>query len=233
MSQPNRIYFLGNPYPKGHTLEEFLWSGRIEEDESMWFDFHLKTDPYYAEEAGKDKYNEEVDDDDESKSNWESKGMWGNYVQCTMSSTRWGDQGIQINKTTSKAVFNDFIKEPLLAHTFPLDHFNCNEVAFGIYLLGHDSCANHKIKIKETAKNKFEIEWSGKIAETYYGSFEFNHDFSLHLQDIEFDGFHYPKTWSLEKASHFFKNNFEDFEEYDFVDLNSKSNEREYKFKKK
>lgn len=228
MNQPNRIYFLENPYPKGHNLKEFLWSGRIEEDKSMWFDFHLKTDEYSAGD-------ETDDDDEESKSDWDSKVVWDNYHNCTMSSTYWGDRGIQIHKTAAKVVFNDFIKEPLLADTFTFDdeEFDSDDVAFGIYLLGHDTCANHEIEITPTGKNKFEIEWSGKIALTYSGEDEFSHDFTLFLQNIEFDSFYYPKSWSLEKATDFFKTNFEDFEEYEFVDLNPKSKKREYKFKKK
>ena len=227
MNQPNRIYFLGNPYPKGHTLEQFKWNGRINEDESIWFDFHLKTDDYYAEDRSED-------DDEEYKGDWHSKGVWGNFHQCTMSSTHWGDYGIQINKTSQKTVFNDFIKEDLLADTFPLDNdFDYDEIAFGIYLLGHDTCANHRIKITPKAQNKYDIEWTGKIALTYSGADEFRHDFELLLHDTEFDGFYYPESWSHEKAADFFKTNFEDFEEYEFVDLNPKSKKREYKFKKK
>lgn len=227
MNKPNKIYFLGNPYPNGHTLKEFLWSGRIDEDESIWFDFHLKTDKYYAED-------ETEDDNEESQNSWDSKVVWGNYHQCIISSTYWGDEGIKINKPLLKAVFNDFIKDDLLADTFPLDDdFDYDEIAFGIYLLGHDTCANHRIKITTTIQNKYDIEWSGKIALTYSGDEEFSHDFKLFLQNAEFDGFHYPKSWSLEKATNFFKTNFEDFEEYEFVDLNPKSNKREYKFRKK
>nr|WP_294788030.1 hypothetical protein [uncultured Flavobacterium sp.] len=227
MNQPNRIYFLENPYPNGHALEQFVWSGRVEEDESIWFDFHIKTERYYAED-------ESEDDEDEIKSDWDSKGVWGNFHQCTMSSTYWGDNGIKIHKTSEKVIFNDFIKNDLLADSLPLDdHYDYDDVAFGIYLLGHDSCANHRIKITPTTSNLFNIDWSGKIALTYVGDDEFRYDFKLHLQDVEFEGFHYPKTWSLEKAANFFKNRFTDFEDYEFVDLNPKSNKREYKFKKK
>lgn len=228
MNKPNRIYFLGNPYPNGHTIKEFIWSGRINEDESFWFDFHLITDKYNAEDT------DNTEDENDKKSDWESKIVWGNYQKCTISSTFWGDYGIKINKTSEKALFNDFIKEDLLADTFPLDDdFDYDEIAFGIYLLGHDTCANHRIKITPTSHNKFDIEWTGKIALTYSGYDDFDYDFILNLQNADFDGFHYPKTWSLEKATDFFKNHFEDFEEYEFVDLNPKSNKREYKFKKK
>lgn len=234
MDKPNRIYFLGNPYPNGHTLEEFKWSGRIEEDESIWFDFHLKTDNYYAEDDDGDD-DDGDDEEEEFKSDWNSKGVWGNFHQCIMSSTYWGDYGIKISKTSRKAVFNDLIKDALLADTFSLDadDFDYDELAFGIYLLGHDTCANHSIKITPKAQNTYDIEWSGKIALTYSGANEFSHAFKLLLQNVEFDGFHYPKSWSVEKATDFFKTNFEDFEEYEFVDLNPKSNKREYKFKKK
>lgn len=220
-----RICFIGNPYPKGHLLKEFVWSGRIEEDESLWFDFHLKSDRYYAE----DDENEQ----EEQIYDWKSKVVWGNYQNCIISSTFWGNDGIKINKLSQKAMFNDFIKEPLIVDPFPLnDDFEYDELAFGIYLLGHDSCANHKITITPNIENNYNIEWTGKIALTYSGDYEFDYDFILKVQNIVFDGFYYPKTWSLEKADSFFKNNFEDYTDYQFVDLNPKSNKREYKFKK-
>lgn len=46
----NRIFFIGNPYPLGHVIKEFGWSGRLDEDGEIYFDFHLKTDDYYAED---------------------------------------------------------------------------------------------------------------------------------------------------------------------------------------
>ncbi|AWK05025.1 hypothetical protein HYN56_12620 [Flavobacterium crocinum] len=230
MNTPNRIYFLGNPYPNGHALEEFEWSGRIEEDESIWFDFHLKTENYYAE----DDTNLNDEEDEDAESDWDAKGVWENFHRCTMSSTFWGDNGIKINTKSEKVSFNDLIKEALLADTFPLDDdYDYDDVAFGIYLLGHDSCANHRIQITPTTPNRFDIDWSGKIALTYVGNYEFKYDFKLHLENVEFDGFYYPKTWSVEKAGGFFKTRFADFEDYEFVDLNPKSNKREYKFKKK
>lgn len=236
MNKPNRIYFLENPYPNGHALEEFTWSGRIEEDETIWFDFHLKTENYYAEDDTdlNEEEEEEEEEEEDVDSDWDSKVVWGNFHRCTMSSTFWGDNGIKISTPSEKVVFNDLIKDVLLADAFPLDDdYDYDDVAFGIYLLGHDSCANHRIQITPTASNQFDIDWSGKIALTYVGDDEFRYDFKLHLQNVEFDGFHYPKTWSVEKASEFFKTRFADFEDYEFVDLNPKSNKREYKFKKK
>ncbi|WP_262885773.1 hypothetical protein [Chryseobacterium vaccae] len=30
---PCKIYFLNNPYPDGHEIIDFVWSGRIDDDE--------------------------------------------------------------------------------------------------------------------------------------------------------------------------------------------------------
>jgi hypothetical protein len=59
MESVSKIYFIDNPYPEGHAIENFSWSGRIDEYGMIWFDFHLKTENYYAnddensEEKGK------------------------------------------------------------------------------------------------------------------------------------------------------------------------------------
>jgi hypothetical protein len=45
---------------------------------------------------------------------------------------------------------------------------------------------------------------------------------SAHIFNAEFEGFHYPKNWPVEKAAEIFKAQLADFEEYEFVDLNPK-----------
>ncbi|WP_228455342.1 hypothetical protein [Chryseobacterium sp. Tr-659] len=73
METENKIYFLHNPYPNDHKTVTFNWYGRIDEDESVWLDFHLKTENYYT--------------NDEDLSDWDSKIVWRNYHTCTLLST--------------------------------------------------------------------------------------------------------------------------------------------------
>ena len=54
MEPISKIYFLNNPYPNGHKIVMFNWSGRIDEYGFIWFDFHLKTDAYYAEDRSEE-----------------------------------------------------------------------------------------------------------------------------------------------------------------------------------
>ncbi len=70
MESISKIYFTDNPYPNGHNIEEFSWSGRIDEYGSIYFDFHLKTENYYAN----DDENEE--DEAEGLPDWDSKIVW-------------------------------------------------------------------------------------------------------------------------------------------------------------
>ncbi|MGH1518041.1 hypothetical protein [Chryseobacterium sp. JK1] len=44
METINIIYFIHNLYSNGHTTFTFKWYERIDEDESIGFDFHLKTE---------------------------------------------------------------------------------------------------------------------------------------------------------------------------------------------
>ncbi|WP_430781416.1 hypothetical protein [Actinoplanes sp. G11-F43] len=56
-----RIWFPGNPWPDGHRIEEFAWTGRIDDAGRLWFDLTLRTGPY--DEAG---VAEDRDPDDRS-----------------------------------------------------------------------------------------------------------------------------------------------------------------------
>lgn len=230
MESTSKIYFMNSPYPNGHKIIAFSWSGRIDEDRSVWFDFHLKTENYNEEDQHED-FNEEEED----LSDWDSKIVWNNYHTCTLSSIYWGEQkGIRIDKPGEKLDFDSAIKNDLLSNDLPSENdFDDEDLAFNIYLLGHDSCAGHIIKLsKIDNSNQYNIEWTGKIALTYSGDNEFSHEFSASVYNVEFEGFHYPKNWSIEEATEVFKSKFNRFEEYEFVDLNPKSNKREYKLNK-
>ena len=76
-----RIYFPGNPWPKGHAITQFQWSARVDRSSGIWFDLHLETDYYYADDR------EEIED--RAKSDWASRIVWCNYHSCTLSSVNW------------------------------------------------------------------------------------------------------------------------------------------------
>lgn len=158
----------------------------------------------------------------------------GKLHTCTLSSNYWGEQrGIRINNLDEKLDFDTVIKNDLFSNDLPSEqHFDDDDLAFNIYLLGHDSCAGHQIRFSKTDNNNYDITWTGKIALTYAGDDEFSHDFKAQIFNAEFEGFHYPKTWSVEKATEMFKARLSNFEKYEFVDLNPKSNKREYKLDK-
>lgn len=221
----NRIFFSGNPYPDGHEISKFIWSGRVDENQFIWFDFHLETVDYYAEDET------EEEDFDEEESDWKAKIVWENYHSCKISSTFWSeeDKGIRVSDDLGKLNFKTCIQNPLMVDNFPLAE-DCayEDLAFDIYLLGHDSCANHRLMIDKDVSG-FRIEWTGKIALTYSGDANFIYDFNATINHVKFDGFYYPPSWSLEKANDFFKQHLEDFEDFEFMDVNPKSNQRVYK----
>ena len=62
--------------------------------------------------------------------------------------------------------------------------------SFHIYLLGHDSCADHEITfVKKHSIDTFDLEWKGKIALTYAGDDEFKYEFSAFIEKVTFEGF--------------------------------------------
>ncbi len=198
----SRIFFKNNPYPLGHVIKEFVWGGHLDEDGQLWFDLHLKTDSYYAEDS---KHAEIWDDEEEQdKDSWYSKVVWGNYHNCTMSSTYWGNSGILIETTKPKLNFANRPNTRLVADTLPPDmvmpaDLEWDDLALNIYLLGHDACANHQIDIVQNGA-LFNIAWTGKIALAYMGEDAFKYDFSTNIEDVTFDGFDCPLQFSQAQA---------------------------------
>lgn len=228
----NRIFFIGNPYPLGHAIKEFAWSGRLDEDGEVYFDFHLKTDDYYAEDPKHGEIWE--DEEEEDKEDWDSKIVWGNFHSCTISSTNWGNDGILLDNTLGKLNFTKWQTKHLTADKLPRNNlmpaeWEWDDLAMHIYLLGHDACANHQIDIVQVEHNLFNIAWVGKIALAYIGQDEFKHDFSANMTNVIFDGFYYPQSLLQHQVLAQLSSYIENLDDFEFIDLNPKSNKRDYK----
>jgi hypothetical protein len=178
-SQPQgRIFFIGNPWPEGHPVEEFAWTARLVDDE-LWFDLHLRSADYDSEREI------EYDDDTDYDSDWEAPIVWNNYHRCTLSSTFWGEiGGIRVCRLDA------FSLAWLDGRVFELDPAD-GEVdddedhAFHIYLLGHDSVANHRIEFRRQGdSNRFDIHWTGDIAQTYIGHNSLDHRFEATILGV-------------------------------------------------
>ena len=191
-----RILFPGNPWPKGHAITGFKWTGRVERGTGVWFDLHLETAEYYAEDP-KSHANYIDDEDDDSADDWSSKTIWCNYHSCTISSTKWLGNGTGFLAGTKESPL-DFAK--LGKKEFAIDDAPRDlspPRPFAIYLTGHDSVSSHRIRFKPEASQKlFKIEWSGKIALSYAGSDEFKHTFNAKLSGVRFDGIVMPRELS-------------------------------------
>ncbi|MBA3929775.1 MAG: hypothetical protein C0521_09320 [Xanthomonas sp.] len=180
-----RIHFPGNPWPEGHALTEFAWTARVA-DGVVWCDLHLRSAAYYAER------DIELDgnDDEDHDSSWEAPGVWGNYHRCTLSSTFWDEDG-----GFALCPVAAFTPAWLDGRTFEvdaiaggtLDGIELDELAFHLYLLGHDSVANHRIAFQRVGdSDRFDITWSGDIALTYAGDDALQHRFEARVPGVPF-----------------------------------------------
>lgn len=185
----NRIYFPGNPWPNGHAINELVWSARLEPDSGIWFDLHLESEDYDAD----DDNAEDDDDEAESDSSWYSKVVWNNYHSCILSSTNWGHSGFLVGTKQSPIDF-----AAISQRTFACDPLPPSEEvfkrAFGIYLLGHDGAAEHKIHFTPKDRGLFELDWRGKIALEYIGSDTFDHEFHARYNHLSFAGIKLPEN---------------------------------------
>jgi hypothetical protein len=179
----DRIRFPGNPWSEGHALTEFAWTVRTV-DGVVWCDLHLRSADYYAER------DIELDEDEDHDSSWDAAGVWGNYHRCTLSSTFWdADRGFPL------CAVGDFTPDWLDGRTFEvdtiaggtLDDVELDDLAFHLYLLGHDSVANHRIGFQRVGdSDRFDIVWTGDIALTYAGDDALAHRFEARISAVPF-----------------------------------------------
>ncbi|MDR0228703.1 MAG: hypothetical protein LBI72_06520 [Flavobacteriaceae bacterium] len=227
------ITFKESAYPKPHQLEEFIWSGRLDKDGKLWFDLHLKSKDYYLSEGEDYPEDDDFEDDGDysSTGNWKATIVWDNYHSCILSSKYWSEEkGILLSNGDELFDFDKlgnrlFTLDPLPEAKEREDE----DTSFNIYLLGHDTCVNHKIQFTIQKEQLYHIQWTGIIALTYGGFSEFIHEFEVDASEVSFEGFSYPQEWNQEEALQHFKKVLKNIESFHFVDLNPKSFKREYK----
>ncbi|MNL47332.1 hypothetical protein D3C87_1701160 [compost metagenome] len=110
------------------------------------------------------------------------------------------------------------------------DDWSDDELAFHIYLLGHDTCAEHEINFADrNTDGSFNIQWNGRIALTYGGDYEFNHSFKTLVNNVKFSGIYLPSDITTVEAVEAFKKFVKNPDHFELEDLNPKSFKREYK----
>ena len=188
-----RIVFPGNPWPRGHEIKDFVWSGRLVPESGIWFDFHLVSADYHAEDDPDADDEEEPDD----LSDWESKSAWCNFWSCRLSSTYWAeetegaDTGVLIG--TRSAPLD--LRSPLRfrCDTEPHDP-NDWPRPFAIYLQGHDAVGHHEFSIEPVvASDAFGIEWKARVASIYGGADEYEHELIATIPRAVFSGIWIPE----------------------------------------
>ena len=177
----DRIYFPDNPWPKGHPLESFLWSAWIQ-DSDVWFAFELETKDYDVED------DSDVDEGvDARPDDWHSRGVWLNYHACRLDCS----DGCGFRVCSEE----QYSAEHLDGLTLHIDHdaaqnglgsVDEEDLAFSVYLLGHDSVAGHTITFQRLGSSDcFKITWSGKIALSYAGRDEFEYTFNTMISRVK------------------------------------------------
>jgi hypothetical protein len=174
------MWFPGNPWPDGHRVEEFDWSGRLDHLGRLWFDLTLRTADYDEADATDDDEDEEPDD----VPAWEAPIAWNNYHRCTLSSTFWED-ATGLLAATPERPFHLAGPQPqrLTADPLPIEDLDADP-AFHVYLLGHDSVADHTVTFTADGTGHHRVDWSGRIALTYAGDEEFAHEFRAEIRGV-------------------------------------------------
>jgi hypothetical protein len=154
-----RVWFADNPWPAGHAIVEFGWTGRIDGDGRLWFDLRLRTEDYDVVEASA-----------AGAGDWGSPVVWRNYHRATIEPYRMDSLRADPFRLTAP-------------HTLTADPVPVEEPAFAIYLLGHDSVADHTLTFTPTPRGHT-VVWTGAIALTYAGEEEYRHRFRAELHAL-------------------------------------------------
>ncbi len=175
----DRIYFEGNPWPAGHKIEQFEFWGRLAPGEGVWFELDLRTENYYAESKGVSEEDSEAD--------WTSTVVWRNYHRAHLHADGRGFVGATKSRGASLG--------SLAGTSYQVDATPkaWDDAAFHIYLLGHDSVAEHVISFeRRNPDGTFVIDWTGSICLSYAGRTKYEHRFRANISAASFAGIKVP-----------------------------------------
>lgn len=181
-----RILFPGNPWPAGHRIKELTWGGTLHPLKGLGLHFELKSADYYE---GEDDGFPFTNDVDEALDDWAQKAAWANYHACHIGPSMTSDSiGIPMSEGEVPFRFDapsyEFRADPLPASVS--DVFGHG--VFGIYLLGHDACADHHIRLARSPEDHtYRIDWTGRIALAYAGGEAFKYNFRAEADGVRFD----------------------------------------------
>lgn len=215
----NRIIFKGNPWPEGHAIEDLGWFAKVDPDTGLWFHLHLSTEEYNAgDEEGDEDEADENSEEESERTDWTTKAIWNNYHCCVLSSEEWDHKGFLVATEAepldlSQIGQRTFHVDPLPPPRYILRNrevtspfLDYESRAFGIYLLGHDGVAEHKIRITPSRiKNRYNLDWRGQIAQEYVGSDTFDQSFHAQSSQLTFSGIAIPigvdeNTWRVQAS---------------------------------
>jgi hypothetical protein len=187
-----RIWFPGNPWPDGHRIAKFHWKGWLSPQDGAGFGLSLKTATYDEDDRAELDYGEESPDDEERYPFGGFKGTWMNYSSASIDAM----QGFVAGTPDEPLDFGRLAEREF--HVDPLDQVadyeDDDEYAFHVYLLGHDSVADHRIRFPvRHAPSRFDVEWTGRVALTYIGDDEFRYEFRAQVPAAGFTGFTLPR----------------------------------------
>ncbi len=128
--------------------------------------------------------------------------MWANSGSCWIDSTGEWETGFLVGDSTNPFSFEQlgstkYHPDPLE----PIDNYWDNEDrSFAANILDHDYVGGHSISFRKQPTGLYTIDWTGKIALTNQGDFEFNHEFSVQASDVKFHGVRFPTRLKLSEA---------------------------------
>jgi len=196
-----RIWFIGNAWPNGHRIKEFVWSAALDPRSGLRFHLHMESANYFEEDDEDDDYQEPEFDSFDPDDDWKSKEVWSNYRSCTLSSTQWGHAGLLVGTESAPFDPSSLFDQTFEADPLPVNLDEWEKLGFGLYLTGHDSAAAHSIRFRKSAEpQSVELDWTGKIALTYIGSTDFRYSFRAKIGPVRFKGITLPPGLDRAKA---------------------------------
>ncbi len=185
MTNIGKIIFPDGPWPEGEPLEICRISGELT-PEGIWLGLHVESIEHNS-------VSSPYDPDEESLTDFKHPSLWENYGKIILSNTYWATEDrvktiklpesfrftdldsleLNLDFPPKKCIF--FKRKTSEVSDFP----DVDQFYFHIYALGHGHVAHHKILIKIMNDNQLQLNWSGIMADSYFGNDTFEYPFSV------------------------------------------------------
>lgn len=173
-----QIAFDASPWPQGHPLEKFRMTLKGDPQGNLRLHVHAVSAVY---DASGDPQGAPA-----GSTLWYQPEVWADAGRAVLSSRYWDNAGFKL--PSPRRSFTEDKLDQMVLSADPVKSITLKkpveDLAVGTWVLGNGLAGDHRLTLRRRRPYVFDIEWTGRIRNSFLGEQQFDHPFRLTANEI-------------------------------------------------